>query len=60
MPEAVRPVDVIRVHGTVRTEDADRAAVEEPLDLARDAVLTLVGFVRGSAFNVDAHPERIS
>jgi FdhD protein len=33
MPEAVRPVDVIRVHGAVRTEDADRAAVEEPLEI---------------------------
>jgi len=33
MPEAVRPIDVIRVHGTVRTEDADRAAVEEPLEI---------------------------
>ena len=33
MPEAVRPVDVIRVHGSVRTPDADRAAVEEPLEI---------------------------
>jgi FdhD protein len=33
MPEAVRPVDVIRVQGTRRTEDADCAAVEEPLEI---------------------------
>ena len=33
MPEAVRPVDVIRVHGTLRTADADCAAVEEPLEI---------------------------
>ena len=33
MPEPVRSVDVIRVQGTVRTEDADRAAVEEPLEI---------------------------
>jgi FdhD protein len=30
------------------------------IDLARDAALTLVGFVRGSAFNVYSHPERIA
>jgi FdhD protein len=30
------------------------------IDLARDGGLTLVGFVRGSTFNVYAHPERIS
>ena len=33
MHEAVRPVDVIRVQGATRTADADRAAVEEPLEI---------------------------
>jgi FdhD protein len=30
------------------------------IDLAREAGVTLVGFVRGTAFNVYAHPERIA
>jgi FdhD protein len=33
MPEAVRRVDVVRVQGAVRTDDDDRAAVEEPLEI---------------------------
>src|SRR5688572_8443656 len=33
MSEAVRPVEIIRVHGATRTEAADRAAVEEPLEI---------------------------
>jgi FdhD protein len=33
MPEAVRRVEVVRFQGVVRSEDADRAAVEEPLEI---------------------------
>jgi len=67
MPEAVRPVDVLRVHGAVRTEDADCAAVEEPLETRLHGrpfavVMRTPGagrLVRGSAFNVYSHRERI-
>ena len=33
MPEPVRSVEVVRVQGAARTEEADRAAVEEPLEI---------------------------